>query len=434
MTRTNRSMIVALAVLLSGIMTSCGGGSGSIDDKLTLAAGVWEGFAKETGISSEIKPFATDDRIFAAAYTENQLPTSGDCTSWENFVAGRLTFYEYAKEKFLEMQSIEIIDKYVDELVSGDIKNDSTIEVMIVSSCMKSQKVSAFELVDESWSLVPNLSASTYSNGMLMSIGLDCTPSCADGGVSYTKIEWSGSQFVEAGFVTSDGKPVNLSVDGTCPSYKTATSLPLAMCDQGTLVEQYIALARNIDDDSKLVNFGSLGDRFTPELARWTVQYRYLHGLSPSPTADEDFFENLGVYWHPDELTDNWRVFPSYCSSGSLYHCETYSYLFPTNECPSYRDAVYEFPLRRCDFGGWVFMLLNGLEDFDGKKPTDDRGAGLFDKETEERLRQFQKQKNLEVDGLAGPNTWRAMFGGATVDTGDSNGDRLYGPGDILPD
>lgn len=206
------------------------------------------------------------------------------------------------------------------------------------------------------------------------------------------------------------------------------------MCDRGTLVEQYIALARNIDDDSKLVNFGSLGDRFTPELARWTVQYRYLHGLSPSPTADEEFFADLGRNWYPDIYSDDAKIFSSYCSTGYSYQCESYSYLFPTNECPTYRTGFVDFPLRRCDYEGWVYMLLNGLENFDGKKPTDDRGVGLFDQETEERLRQFQKQKNLEVDGLAGPNTWRAMFGGATVDTGDTNGDGVYGPGDIYPD
>jgi Putative peptidoglycan binding domain len=432
MTTIRKYSVLAFVVLAVNIVTSCGGNSESLSDKLTFATGVWEGFTQDITIdSNKVKPFVTDDRIFAATYSSNDFPENTDCTQSENFVAGKLTIYEYSKETFREMQSIEMVDKFVNSLATGDIKNDTTIEIMLMSSCMRALSVSAFELTNSSWVPVPDVNASTYSNGMLMSIGIDCTPSCADGGVSYTKIEWNGSQFVEAGFVTSEGKPVNLEVNGTCPSYKTAVALPLAMCDQGPLVQQFVALVKNIDTFDE--SLSSLGDRFTPELAKWAVEYRYLHGLSVAPIADEEFFEHLGGFWYPEQLTENWNLFPEYCSRGGEYNCESYSFLFPTNECPSYRNAVYEFPVKRCDFGGWVFMIFNGLKDFDGKDAVDELGIGLFNKDIEERIRQFQKQNKLQVDGLVGPNTWKAMFGTANSETGDINGDGLYGPGDIIP-
>ena len=78
-------------------------------------------------------------------------------------------------------------------------------------------------------------------------------------------------------------------------------------------------------------------------------------------------------------------------------------------------------------------MIAYALQDFDGKKFNDEFGVGLFDEELETRIKNFQQQRKLEVDGLVGANTWRALLGNADYDSGDTNNDGLYGPGDIIP-
>ena len=35
---------------------------------------------------------------------------------------------------------------------------------------------------------------------------------------------------------------------------------------------------------------------------------------------------------------------------------------------------------------------------------------GVFGNETEKVLKQFQKDKKLDVDGICGPNTWKALI------------------------
>jgi peptidoglycan hydrolase-like protein with peptidoglycan-binding domain len=78
-------------------------------------------------------------------------------------------------------------------------------------------------------------------------------------------------------------------------------------------------------------------------------------------------------------------------------------------------------------------MVSAALKDFDGKEFKDDLGIGLFDEELEKRVKDFQTKRKLEVDGLVGINTWRALLGSAGIYDGDSNNDGVYGPGDIIP-
>jgi peptidoglycan hydrolase-like protein with peptidoglycan-binding domain len=126
-------------------------------------------------------------------------------------------------------------------------------------------------------------------------------------------------------------------------------------------------------------------------------------------------------------------LFYRYCTSGDPYTCESYSLLWPTISCPEYFQAAQEFPVRRCETGAWVNMIAFALKEFDGKEFKNESGVGLFDEELEARIKTFQTQRKLEVDGLVGANTWRALFGNVQNSYEDLNGDGLYGPGDIIP-
>jgi peptidoglycan hydrolase-like protein with peptidoglycan-binding domain len=419
---------------ISVASTSCSGSQTSIDKELTFATGVWAQFEKSLGDgTNKHGPFINGDEIFATSFAASDYPENFDCLMVENFLSGSLKIYKYSEESFLEVQSIDLFDTYVEDIGVGDLKDDSTQEIVLSSRCYKGGTVKAFELLDGQWTAVPNLSASTFQNGILMNVQPDCTPSCADGGVGYTRVSWNGSAFIESGTVTSDGKPINLQVSLTCPSFRLVTSLPLEPCDEGKLVEQLIALAKNISTEYGGAEISSLTNRYTPALAQWLMIYQYRHGSEPSTTIRSDMYSTLGNSWSPDELSPEDTLFFKYCSIGTPYNCESYSYLWPTESCSEYRTPSYEFPVRRCETGAWVYMISNALADFDGKEFKDELGIGLFDEELEERVKNFQKARKIEVDGLVGANTWRALFGKATYDWDDQNNDGLYGPGDIIP-
>ena len=415
-------------------MTACGSKSDSLDKKLTFATGVWTQFKVSLGESSSNNgPFVNDGEIFGVSFTDTPMPENFDCSLSKNFLTGTLKIFKYSDETFLEIQSIDFMDAYIEDVAVGDIKNDSTQEIILTSRCYKSGNVKAFELLSGQWTAVANLAASIYQNGMLMNVESDCTPSCADQGVGYTKVSWNGSAVVENGTVTSLGKPVDLSVSITCPTYRLTASLPIKPCDEGPLVKQLIALAQNIGDYSG-GELSSLGSRYTPALAQWVLTYQYRHDAPMSTTIDGEMYSLLGGYWQPDMNDPEKRsLFYSYCTSGDPYNCESYGYLWPTASCPVYQSSSYKFPVRRCETGAWVNMIAYALQDFDGKKFNDEFGVGLFDEELETRIKNFQQQRKLEVDGLVGANTWRALLGNADYDSGDTNNDGLYGPGDIIP-
>lgn len=421
-----KKLLVAVLIIITA---ACASGSSSSEKELLFATGVWDGFSKSLPVGNvSSSPFVADGKIFAATHQSSGIPENSDCLMLENFKSGTLTIYEYRDENFLPLQTVDLIDAFIDEIFIADIKSDQTPDIILNGGCSKRQGVFAYELLNNNWTKIDALKASTFMNGVLVSIDQDCIPSCADSGVWFTKVAWTGSAFKEAGLVTRTGQPVDLSVTGTCPQFQLANSLPLKMCDEGPLVSQFIALVRNINPE-----LATNGNRFTIELAKWTKEYSYSHSLNISSDATEEMFELLGMYWNPELSSSDERIFSGYCSSGNPYNCDTYSYLFPTNSCPKYDNGVYEFPLRRCQFGAWVFMVAAALKDFDGKESKDELGIGLFDEDLEKRVREFQKNRKLEVDGLVGINTWRALLGTAGIDDGDSNYDGVYGPGDIVP-
>lgn len=430
--RTAISFIALLAVLSS--VTACGSNSESLDKKLTYATGVWTQLKESFGQSSSNNgPFVSDGEIYGVSFTPSSFPENFDCLLAENFMSGVLKIYKYSDETFSEAQSIDLLDTYVEDIQVGDIKNDATQEIVLNARCYKGQSVKAFELQEGIWSPIPELSASVFQNGILMNVSPDCTPSCAEGGVEYTKVSWNGSTFVAGETVTSQGKPVNLDVSITCPKFRPAKSLPIKPCDEGTLVRQLIALAQNVGDYSD-GEVSSLYDRYTPALAKWILTYQYRHEVPLSTSIGNEMYSLLGTHWYPDvNDRDKSSLFYSYCTSGDPYSCESYSFLWPTISCPEYFSAAQEFPVRRCETGAWVYMIAAALKEFDGKELRDEFGVGLFDEELEGRIKTFQKQRKLEVDGLVGANTWRALFGNVQNSYDDMNGDGMYGPGDIIP-
>jgi peptidoglycan hydrolase-like protein with peptidoglycan-binding domain len=424
---------IALFAVFSTV-TACGSNSDSLDKKLTYATGVWTQLKESFGGGVANKgPFVNDGEIYGVSFTASSTPENFDCLSVKDFMSGVLKIYKYSDETFIEAQSIDLFDAYVEDIQVGDIKNDMTQEIVLNVSCYKGRRVEAFEFLNEKWIPIPDLAASVFQNGMLMNVSPDCTPSCAEGGIEYTKVSWDGSTFVANETVTSQGKPVDLNVSITCPTFRPATSLPIEPCDEGTLVRQLIALAQNVGD-YPAGEVSSLYDRYTPVLAQWILTYQYRQGAPLSTSIGNDMYSLLGRHWSDDMNDPSKRsLFYRYCSSGDPYNCESYSFLWPTISCPEYFQAAQEFPVRQCETGAWVNMIAFALKEFDGKEFKNESGVGLFDEELEARIKTFQTQRKLEVDGLVGANTWRALFGNVQNSYEDLNGDGLYGPGDIIP-
>jgi peptidoglycan hydrolase-like protein with peptidoglycan-binding domain len=284
------------------------------------------------------------------------------------------------------------------------------------------------------WVQMPPTGATSFEEGELRYSMLDCLPSCGSTGTDRYNIAWNGSSFEKVSPILEDGTPVDLEVTSVCADYQVRKRLPLDVCDKGPLARKFITLARShIGDYGDLAAITKSDDKITPEVARWIKTYRFRNSLEISSRVDGEVFARLGEVWNPDE-NDSKRLelFDSYCAEeGSDYSCSRRAFLFPTDECSSFRPAwEQELPLRLCDYGVWVGMLRDALSEYDGVPSVEGWAAAVFDRDLEERVRRFQLDLGLAVDGLAGSNTWETLFG---LGVEDINGDGLYGPGDIIP-
>lgn len=75
------------------------------------------------------------------------------------------------------------------------------------------------------------------------------------------------------------------------------------------------------------------------------------------------------------------------------------------------------FPSRKGNRGSIVTTIQRGLSVQAGI-PTLVQD-GIFGNKTESAVKQFQRMKNLSVDGVVGKNTWRAIFGAEYPSTGN---------------
>lgn len=75
-------------------------------------------------------------------------------------------------------------------------------------------------------------------------------------------------------------------------------------------------------------------------------------------------------------------------------------------QTPVSSAPAYPMLLRRGSKGNFVRQFQQRLRDRGWKIDVD----GIFGPKTEEIVRAFQKEKGLTVDGLVGPNTWRAFW------------------------
>ena len=86
-----------------------------------------------------------------------------------------------------------------------------------------------------------------------------------------------------------------------------------------------------------------------------------------------------------------------------------------------------QYPLRRCDSGAAVRIAQQQL------KATIDpalQADGFFGPLTDRAVRRFQQANGLEVDGLVGRNTWRALTEGK-VEGSDADGSGLIDPWEL---
>jgi hypothetical protein len=403
-----RRTIGFLAVALT--LNACSSGSNSNpEEKLIFARGLWE--TQKESRSPDLKhsvPFYHQGEILVATVVpiEYEVTDSGACWEVNNQNTENLEILKLSGSAFNISLSIPLIDSFTESIDIADIKADGTLEILVTSGC-RSAWVTAFEFLDQKWVEIANVGASIFENGNLVRIENDCNPSCAQDGETRQKIEWDGFRFVPTDFLDKDGNKVNLDIDGVCAKYKNVTQLPIKLCDQGPLVEQYIALVANIDIDYGFsVNLN--GDRFTPDIAKWTLTYKYRQGfwrdtrLSPTPEVDESLFSNLGAFWAPSTSKD----------FGLFHYDPSGKWRFPTSECPSYRFADDQtFPLSRCDYGNQIYLFASELQNYDGIEITDERLVGLFDSVMEKRIRDFQTANDFKVSGQIDVQTWMSVVG-----------------------
>lgn len=430
-----------MAVAILGIVAAAGCSSersteGQSNEALLKAIGLWE-TTKDTVAPGELDtvPFQIDGQIFVGTLSTVEMPEGLDCATLEDYVSATLKVHRLNREVFELATTIELRDTWADALKSGDVTSDGRNEILVESSCYGGSSITGFTLFEDKWTEIDLAGASTFENGILLGISKDCVPSCADSGVEYRRYEWNGVSIVEAGLVNADGTPVELAVTTTCDAYREAVALPLRMCDEGPLVEQFLLLANNIGDYSRAGGIVSdSSDRLTPSATQWVNVYRYRQGLAITPTVDGELFADLGESFAPDSSSPQAQKFERYCIDERWPECFGYRYLFPTEECPAYRSDL-EFPLKACDFGSWVILLEQGLNSADGKTATaEPEDLHLIDEAMVARIRAVQSSRNLKATGVVDVATWKALFGSADPTTAeDMNGDGVYGPGDIIP-
>lgn len=74
------------------------------------------------------------------------------------------------------------------------------------------------------------------------------------------------------------------------------------------------------------------------------------------------------------------------------------------------------FRLKRGDKGAEVRVLQSAMMGHDGEWHEElGKEPGVFGFETEKAVRFYQKEAGIQVDGLAGPQTWCILFGGKVV-------------------
>lgn len=419
------------------------------NDNFIRATGVWELATRdlpESTLFSDATPVGED--VIAASVTND----AGDVDCFELYEGGlknvntaTLEVRRFEETAFSEIFTLSLAKGNVSDLKLADVTEDGIAEILITTYCSGSNYdtslITAFRIALDKNALteLPSTGASSMDEGGLRSFSKDCTPSCADGGVEYFRIGWNGSSFEQRGLITDSGTPVDLNLTDSCPRFKLKKRLPLEVCDRGPLVTKFLSLARSaVGDYSEESAVSSAGDRVTPTIGRWIKTFRYRHGLEIKADIDEGLFRALGSVWYPEPDSNDVSLFESHCleyGGEDGLQCTSRRYFFPSNECPEHRpDYSQSLPLRKCDVGFWVYQLKSALTDFDGVDTSDSEELPLFDVQLEARVRAYQSARGLEVDGLVGSNTWRALFGSIQSDMGylDLNEDGMWSPGDIF--
>ena len=427
------------------------GSSASVDaqeEAEVRAIGMWELEKATLPADSVAGPLIEANGDFFGVALTSVVRRSGDdmnrCVEESGVETATLAFMKLGSGGFTPYQEFALVDEWVDiddePLLSLDVTEDGVDDVVVMSNCLAQPAFSALRLLDGGWTRLELPGVTSVVNGTLIGYQEDCLPSCVDSGVVWTLYRWNGQEVIPTGFVTSEGQPVSTKVEMGCTEFAIATSLPLKQCSEGPLVRKFLALARSsIGDYGPDASVSHAVNTFDERVATWVLTYRYRHGLPMTKEIDGKLFAALGGYWNPETPTER-ELFNRFCEGGSPLRCEygerQIGYLFPSEECLTYRASSGAWPIQRCDYEGWVGVLAAALESFDGKEFEFSDGALLFDARLEERVRDFQRAVGLEVDGYVGRNTWRALYElpGSPLRMGqDLDGDGMFGPGDIIP-
>jgi hypothetical protein len=421
------------------------------DDDLIRATGVWEIQKRNLPESYVFADAAAvgDEILVASGTTLRNVECDPSIRPFpEGTVTASVEVGKYSNDTFEPVATLDLIDQNLSAVYIADVTGDGMAEILVDVFCTGSNyatnTIRAFErgATSSDWAEMPSTGAFTYENGMLTTFNKDCRPYCAAGGLELFRISWNGAAFVKEALIAEDGTVVDLSVTETCPKFRQKKRLPLDICDRGPLAEKFVILARSmVGDYGPETSLAGALDRITPEVAKWIKTYRYRHGLPINTVLDGELFAKVGEYWPPTEDSDSGTdpyLFDSFCTNYlNAYECDSYGYLFPTEECANYRPpSDQKLPLKKCDYGLWVARLMTALDEIDGNSSEANTESALYDSALEERVRVLQTARGLEADGLAGSNTWRELFGAISPDMEfyDSNGDGMFSPGDMIPD
>lgn len=436
---------IVLAVFASACASTDDGDRAA--ERVVRALGTWE-LAKGGFPDDSIHaPLIEAADAFFGATLSSVRKWEGDgllyCGEHHEEVMALLTISVVDDDGVSPVQVVQLRNEWIDTsdpIATADLTGDGVDEIVVRTWCYDTSGVILFSHVGGMWIRLDAGAATDFENGVLFSLDKDCLPSCADSGVEYSGFKWNGASFDRSGPVTKQGEPVSLQVEMSCATYTRVSTLPIPQCSEGPLVRKFLILAQNvIGDYDEGVSVTHVVNKFDERVAAWVLTYRYRHDLPLTKVIDDDLFNALGIHWNPGSDAER-AVFDSFCAGGNPMMCEygerEIRYLFPSEECPQYRASGAEWPVQRCDYGGWVGVLAVALEEFDGQGFELTNEAVLFDGRLESRVREFQRASGLEVDGYVGRNTWRALqdMPGSPLRGGwDTNGDGIFGPGDVIP-
>jgi peptidoglycan hydrolase-like protein with peptidoglycan-binding domain len=202
-----------------------------------------------------------------------------------------------------------------------------------------------------------------------------------------------------------------------CASYRFNDQYPIRLCDKGDDVKTIQAALRAVDGAIDVDGY------FGPNTLRAVREFQGRHGLQVDGLVGPRTWAALATESHSTGADSD--------RNGSIDPDESTYVPSPPGStgCRRY-VATTDYPLGECDKGSAVRVAQLFLVELYAPLTID----GYFGPNTEAAVRNYQTEFGLEVDGLVGPRTWRALTAGLTCGT-DRDGSGVIDPAEVaLPE